>query len=310
MQEKLLHITNGDFLTEKLAKTKIDGDVIVWREMLSQGPTVPEVGSDDFFKIRSTFLADNYNIPKEKYAKDFVKEIEKLSTINNYEGIVLWFEFDLFCHLNMLAAISFLIQNRKKEPVYLVCSSRLKGEKETKHLSKLSPKELKKHYDHKIKLTRDDLNLAHHIWQLYSGNNHERLSAELKKTSNFEYLSSCIKAHLERFPHATSGLNTMETNILRLITEHEIISQHHLLGYALEYQGYYGYMAPQMTKTLDKLKPFFSQKDDKVVLNDKGKQALEDHNNFYRELKDEEFFGGAKKYDFLYNPNSHDLLKL
>lgn len=310
MEKKLLHITNGDVMTDKIAKLDIPGDVIVWREMLSEGPTMVDIGADEFFEMRANFLLEHYNISKERYNEDFVKEIEKLSTINNYDEIVLWFEFDLFCHLNMLAAISFLVQNKKKTPVYLVCSSRLPGEEKLQNLSNLDLKQLKKHFECRISLTDNDLQLAHTVWELYCSSKPKRLSAELQKTSNFEYLSSCIKAHLERFPRAQVGLNTMEINVLKLIEKHKIISEHHLLGYALEYQGYYGYLEPQMQKTITKLRPFFKIENDQIVLTQKGKDAIKSSHNFYQELKNEEFYGGAKKYDFLYDPVSHKLLKL
>ena len=310
MEKKLLHITNGDVMTIKIQKLKIPGDVVVWREILCEGPTTVDVGSDDFFSMRSNFLEKNYNIPPQQYESDFVKEVEKLAVINNYDEIVLWFEFDLFCHVNMIAAISFLIQNKKNEPVYLVCSSKLDGEDKVQNLSKLSLKQLHEHYKCRIKLEKDDLELAHHAWDLYCSSKPIRLDAEVHRSSNFEYLSSCLKAHIQRFPNAKNGLNTIERNVLRLIDEHEIISEHHLLGYALEYQGYFGYLELQFNKIIDRLRMFFEKQNGKLELNEKGKDALNRNENFYRDLKDDQWFGGAKKYDFLYDSDSHKLLKL
>ncbi|HET8885262.1 MAG TPA: DUF1835 domain-containing protein [Salinimicrobium sp.] len=310
MDKKLLHITNGDVLTEKIKELDLDGEFIVWREMLSSGPCVTDVGTQEFFKIRARFLEDNYGVSPKKYEEDFVQEIEKLTVVNDFDEIILWFEFDLFCHLNMMAAISFLIHNRKKGNIYLVCSSKLPGEEEMPNLSDISPKQLKQHYDYKIELDRDDLELAQHVWQLYCGDKPMRLNAELRKTSNFEYLSSCLKAHLERYPNVKNGLNTLESNILKLIKTHEIISEHHLLGYALQYQGYYGYIEPQMQKIIEKVRPFFTVKDGLLALTSNGENALEMTSNYYQLLKDEEVFGGTRKYNFLYDPETHNLLKL
>ncbi|UJH91615.1 hypothetical protein LZ575_02610 [Antarcticibacterium sp. 1MA-6-2] len=43
---QLLHITNGDDITTNLQEVGITGDVVVWREMLCEGPTVLELESD------------------------------------------------------------------------------------------------------------------------------------------------------------------------------------------------------------------------------------------------------------------------
>ncbi len=309
-EKKLLHITNGDDLTDKLQELKIPGDVIVWREMLCEGPTVQEVGNENFLRIRKNFLWENYKISEEEYQDKFIDELDKLAAINGYDEVILWFEFDLFSHMNMLAVISFLKQNRKKNPLYLVCSGRLKGEHELAPLSELSIKQLQRHYDCKIPLTEDDLHMAELIWELYCSKNPMRLKSKIKKTSNFEYLSSCIRAHIERFPNAKSGLNSLEINVLKLIQKHEITSLHHLLGYALQYQGYYGYGDIQMKRVIEKLKLFYTENGSEVKLNEAGQQAISASKNYYQDLKDNEDYGGVGKYDFLYDPDSHNLLKL
>lgn len=310
MSKKMLHITNGDGLTEKMSRLNLSGQVITWREMLCEGRTVQEVGSREFIAIRKKFLKTCYNIPPSDYQVKFVSELEKLAQAKDYDEIILWFEFDLFCHINMVAAIEFLFQQNINKPIYLVCSKRLKGEEKLQGLSQLKDKELLNHYHHKILLSEDDLELAELVWQLYCENNPLRLKSEIKKNSNFEYLSSCLRAHIERFPNMKSGLNSLEANLLKLITSHNITSHNQLLGYALEYQGYYGYGDAQMLRIVNNLKSFYYFDNTKYSLTEEGKMALNKSQTFYQELKDDLYYGGAKKYDFLYDDESHHLLKL
>ena len=310
MEMKLLHITDGDSMTEKFRQLEIPGDLVVWRENLCEGPTHPEVGSPEFISIRKAFLKAAYNISVAEHQEKFVKELQKLQELDQYSEVILWFEFDLFSHMNMLALISFLLQKEKKIPFYLVCSGRLKGETELLPLSELPVKHLQEHYKCRIELNQDDLEMAALIWELYCGDKPKRLVSEIKKTSNVEYLSSCIRAHIERFPNAKNGLNTLESNVLKLIQEHQITSVHHLLGYALKYQGYYGYGDIQMQRVIDKLKGFYKVAKNKIHLNELGVKAIEGKENFYQKRKDDECYGGVRKYDFLYDPDSHNLLKL
>ena len=309
MNKKTLHITNGDSITNRLESLEFKGDIIVWREMLCEGPTIEEVGSEQFIEARKAFLKDSYAITDENYEKSFVSELHKLAAINGYEKIVLWFEFDLFCHINMLAAISYLIQNKKIMPIYIVCSGWVKGEAQLKALSQLSDEQLKQHYEKKIKLSPEDLAVAHHIWQLYCDEKPIELKAEIMQSSNFKYLSSCLRAHVERFPNSTTGLNALETNILKLIDLHDISSTHQLCGYALNYQGYYGYGDIQINKMIKALKPFFKMQDGKLKLNTKGQTVIDGDENYYELLKDDSYYGGTHKYDFLYNATSHELVR-
>ncbi|MCY2687030.1 DUF1835 domain-containing protein [Salinimicrobium sp. TH3] len=309
-EKKILHITNGDDLSEQILNLKLPGDVITWREMLCEGPASMDVGDEEFVTLRKTFLYEKYKITEDRYQKEFLAELVKLAAINNYDEVVLWFEFDLFSHMNMLALISFLLQNKKTGPFSLVCSRKLKGEEEMAPLSQLSPKHLKEHYKQRISLTDEDIQTAQLIWELYCSKNPKRLASEIKKTTNFEYLSSSIRAHIERFPSVKTGLNTLEVNVLKLIREHKITSVNHLLGYALQYQGYYGYVDVQMQRVLDKLRPFYESTENGLSLNDDGLKALNGTKNYYQNLKDDEYYGGVRKYDFLYDPDNHDILKL
>ncbi|MCG9972341.1 DUF1835 domain-containing protein [Christiangramia crocea] len=309
MGNKTLHIVNGDSLAEQMEQLNLPGELIIWRELLCEGPTLKEI-NQDFFKVRKKFLRKAYDISSENYEERFISEIKRLKAMDDYDSVILWFEFDLFCHINMLAAINLLFAKKKEVPISLVCSKKLPGEKEFKPLSNLSLDELKNHYDNRIELNNDDLEVAMLIWELYCSGDPMKLKPQIKTNTNFEYLSSCIRAHIERFPNSVTGINSLERNVLKLIENHEIASENHLLGYALQYQGYYGYSDTQMKRLLKKLSIFYENKDDRILLSEKGKQVLNGEKNFYRDLKNDEYFGGARMYDFLYESESHKLLKL
>lgn len=307
---KQLHITNGDDFSRNINELELPGEIIVWREMLCEGPTITILDSSEFLNLRKKFLSETYNISAEHYNKQFVEELNKLTVANGYDEVILWFEFDLFSHINMLAVISHLLENQKDIPVFLVCSKRLENEKEFAPLSQLPLKHLKNHYDARITLDREDLETAALMWQLYNGDNPQKLISQIKKKTNFEYLSSCIRAHIERFPNAVTGINSLERNVLKLIDNNNITSRNHLIGYVLEYQGYFGLGDLQVQRMIDRLKIFYEIDENGVRLNSEGQKALNGTKNFYQELKNDEYLGGVRKYDFLYNSEDHKILKL
>jgi len=310
MTKKILHITNGEVLTKSLEELGIEGDILTWNEMLCEGPTEHHIDSEAFFETRKAFLKNTYNVESKDYKSKFIDEIEKIRSTDNYSEIVLWFEYDLFCHINLVAVIALLQQKLISLPLSLVCSGRVSGEKELKGLSELTSQQLIKHYEDKTLLNKDDINTAITIWRIYCGGNHNDIKPFITKPSSFTYLSNCLKAHLKRFPNTENGLCSIETNILELIHKREIKSLNQLMGYALTYQGYYGYGDTQIQRMVKKLMLFIDNTEEFFKLNKKGVLALEMKQNFSKELSNDMVFGGAERLDFQFDNSLNKLLKI
>ncbi|MDT0294248.1 DUF1835 domain-containing protein [Mesonia ostreae] len=308
-KRETLHIINGDSALAPLKNLNLGGKIFVWREMLCDGPTYKYVNSFSFKEIRTKFLSDYYDIPLQEYENKFLAQFSIFEE-QQFSEVYLWFEYDLFCHINMLAAIQFLAELKINVPICLICSGRFKGESKLKGLAELTPQEFKTAYENRVLLQEDDMQLAQDIWTLYNEKNPKRLVPYISKSSNFEYLSNCLRAHLKRFPNSETGLNVLEENLLHLIENNHITSINQWLGYGLQYQGYYGYGDIQMQKFIHKLSFFTTLEKHRLILNEKGKAVIEKSENFYREMKDDTVYGAAYKYDFLYDKESHKLLKL
>ncbi|MGE5943230.1 MAG: DUF1835 domain-containing protein, partial [Flavobacteriales bacterium] len=104
MNKQVLHITNGSHLTKQLLELDFAGEMLTWEEMLCEGPTFIDIDSEAFFKTRKAFFASVYQLELDVYT--FKNEIKKLNSTENYSEIILWFEYDLFCHINMIGVIS------------------------------------------------------------------------------------------------------------------------------------------------------------------------------------------------------------
>ncbi len=312
MGANTLHITNGDSLTYRLKELKlVEGEFLTWREMLCEGPTEIKVETHSSIEKRKNFLKKYYRIGPTDYEEKFVSQLKKLDNLNDYDEIILWFEYDLFCHINMIAAISLLLRkNANNIPIHLVCSGRIEHEKKLMGLCELTDVQLKNHYTNKVQLTLDDLELAEYIWTVYCESNPKKIAGQIKKNSSFEYLSICLRAHLQRFPNMLTGLNVLEHNILEMVNTYQIKNVKHLMGYILEYQGYYGYGDMQMKRVIARLFQFLNQTKDQLLLSERGKLALQQKKNFYNTQTLDWYYGGVKKYDYLYNDDTHSLLKL
>lgn len=307
MNKLPLHITNGDVLTNYLQELNIEGDIITWQEMLCEGPTVEQVYSDEFSQLRKSFFNEFYDIDLD--ISEIKTALDKLNHTENYSEIVLWFEYDLFCHINMVAVISLIQQKKIQLPLYLVCSGKVDRNKNLKGLTELNSGQLLKHYRDKIELQPEDIDIATTVWGIYCGKDHNLLKPFIVKKSSFKYLSNCLKAHLERFPETKDGLNVMERNILEIVRDTPIKSKHHLLGYALNYQGYYGYGDLQISRIMEKLSIFFNEENNLIKLNRKGHEAILSQHNFALEIDNSMVFGGVNKFEFQFNKKENKLIK-
>lgn len=302
-----LHITNGNSLTNYLKELDIVGEVLTWQEMLCEGPTIIDIDSETFKNTRKAFLNTVYDI--EVNEEEYDDELNKLNHTKNYTEIVLWFEYDLFCHINMIAVISLIQQKQIKLPLYLVCSGRIEGEKNLKGLSELNQEQLLKHYKEKIKLTPEDIDFAVTLWDIYCSKDHNLFKPYIVKKSSFKYMSNCLKAHLKRFPDLKTGLSTLEENTLKIVKHNDIKSKHHLLGYTLNYQGYYGFGDLQINRLIDNLSLFFTVKKDSITLNRKGYEALLGKYNFSSEVNDNINYGGVNRLDYHFSEKQNKLIK-
>lgn len=307
MAKKILHITNGNTLTDYLMELDVDGVFLTWQEMLCEGPLIANINCEEFYSIRKDFLNKHYDIDIDE--EELKEELKKLDDPSQYDEIVLWFEYDLFCHINLLGVMNLLHQKEIRLPLYLVCSGRVPGVAEFKGLAELGPNQLLNHYKNKIKLTEADKELAIALWRTYCGRDHNIFKPYIVQSSSFEYMSNCLKAHLKRFPDSLSGLSVIEENILTIVRDKEIKSKHHLLGYALNYQGFYGFGDMQLKRIINKLSIFFTESDDQLTLNRKGHEALLSHHNFAFDVMNDIEYGGVRRLDFQFSKKQNKLIK-
>ena len=309
--KSLLHITNGDSFTSRLQSLQLKGDVITWREMLCEGKTLSTVGSESFWKTRFEFLNKNYKVSKSWFIEKTLKEYRSLCNHKQQDQIVLWFEYDLFCQINMLAVLSWLKTHRRHAEIYLVCSGKVEGSDRLFGLNELNDEKLLELYDSKKLLSQDDIEYADYIWQLYCSDNPIRLENQIGNNDfQFEYLSDALKTHLKRFPTIKNGLNDLENHILEVAKKEKPKSKKELMRNLLTDQGFYGFGDTQYDRMISSLTPLFSSFDP-VKLTKKGLNVLKQEANYYSELRDNQMYlGGSLKYNFLYNTDTERILKL
>lgn len=271
---KVLHILNGDSTATILNETSILGDIVVWREMFCEGPICKEVGSDEFWLKRYDYFENELGVTKLEYYDKTIKEIIKLEDVSNYDEVVFWFEYDLFCQVNLMALCSYLMENYSKSALYyLICTGKEKGTNQLQSLADYNVDYYPKLLENKIKLSRSKLLFAKQCWELYVENIPEKLKLfNFNKYSKFAYFKMAINQHLERFPKS-NGLNQIQQKILEVI-DADNFNKNQIVREMLIWQNtvtVYGFGDLQYFLYLNKLSDYYSINNEIYQLNNKGK---------------------------------------
>ncbi len=192
------NILNGDSLAYSFPDSGIEGDIIIVREALIDG-NLSGGSLHDFWRSRANYLG----LTETEYHYDVVKEFEKLINAPDNSEFNLWFEYDLFCQVNMWFVISIINSLPIKKKVYAIYSSHLNRTSKQfwNGFGLVNSDDLVFCFANRTHLNSDDLQLGQDLWTAYKSSNFEELIRLAKnQTPIFPYLQEVVKAHVDRFP--------------------------------------------------------------------------------------------------------------
>jgi hypothetical protein len=214
----ILHVLNGDSTLCGFEQTGLDGDTMVWREVLSEGPLEENIASGSFWKNRQQWICGSFKETPEGYEEKVLDQLSKLS--ETYDEINLWFEFDLHCVVNLLGVMNYLEQKTDLSlpAVYLICPADFPGKENFKGMGELNGEELEYLYDNiRVQLSEVDFIIAAEAWGVYVNHDVEKLQAYLRETNfwgSMHLLKPALEAQLRRLQLNENGLNYVEQKLL------------------------------------------------------------------------------------------------
>lgn len=212
----MLHFTSGDSSAALLERAAIEGEIVPWREALSEGPAPLLESGGEWIEARARFLSEEYRLGFEGVHHQLEALEQVLARAGEAEEIVLWFDHDLFCQANflyLLARLSML--DGRTARISRVYS----GEREIGRMSSVEMNDL---IETRIEITEEDLRLARRGWQAYSSPDPRQIEEFLAEPSGrFPHLGHALRLHLERFPSVANGLGSIEQWLLSSIASGE-----------------------------------------------------------------------------------------
>ena len=210
----MLHVLNGDATRSAFEAAGLVGDVLVWRDILVEGPVTTGDDAVPMLDARVEFLSERLAIERERYARSAHEQAAALETARTHDEVVLWFEQDLFCAVNLWRLLDWFGRRPPVPRLSLVYPST----DEVKGLGALEPGALPALFAARVTVTDEMLALGRRAWAVYAGPDPlDSASLVDRDDGALPFVRGALRCHLGRFPSLANGLNELETAALAVL---------------------------------------------------------------------------------------------
>jgi hypothetical protein len=215
----MLHILNGESTEGTLKQASVPGVFFSFRDALDHGPTPTGTDEQEWRRIRSAHLVESYGVEIEACERGLLSQEETLRSSSEHDEVVLWFEHDLFCQINLLYLLNwFAHSDLGQTKLSLINIGEFPGRENFRGLGELNAEQLASLFQQRQQVRLDELNLAKAAWAAYRSPDPTAIETLLNTdTSSLPFLRRAFLAHLKRFPGTKNGLGQVENRSLELI---------------------------------------------------------------------------------------------
>lgn len=217
----MLHVHCGDTSADALRRSGVPGEVIVWCDLLTEGPILRDVPWDAWLAARAESLARSLGGEvEETTCGQWLSDQElRLGEFAKHEEVVLWFDACLFDQTILIRHLDwFSQQSLRKTRLSLICIGEFPGFRKFKGLGELTPEQLVSLLDTRREVTREETALAVRAWAAIGSQDPRSVEALLAEDLGaLPYLREALLRHLQRFPSARNGLDRLEQEALEVI---------------------------------------------------------------------------------------------
>jgi Domain of unknown function (DUF1835) len=215
-----LHVTNGDMTEHRLAATGLAPRILVWRDVLHEGP-VPDVADEELRETRARFLGDAGPVPVQRLRRLFDERDAELAAAREGE-YVLWFEADLYDQLQVAQILDRLAGlDVAPEQITLISIGEHLGIAHFGGLGELDAAQLAALPDRAaVPLTADALELARKAWGALRAPDPRGLAAIVAARSPvLRFLPEAFDRLSREYPSTRDGLSLTERRLLAAVAD-------------------------------------------------------------------------------------------
>lgn len=236
------HVLPGDAQREDFAASGIEGEVIVFREALISGPADTS-DIDLFWEERAQFIFTEYGEDPIDYHDKVANEIARLEDIPDGSDVTLWFEYELFCSVNMWFCLARL--QEKNVTVYRSAPKDLSPENVWDGFANHSAEMLADCFEARIQFSDEDIAIGSRLWHAFGS----RDSETLKELG--DHRSPCFP-FLKEVCEAAASIDTLPLKVIREIRAEKISDFDETFMEFKSRAGVYGFGDLQVERLLER----------------------------------------------------------
>ncbi|MCM0082629.1 DUF1835 domain-containing protein [Geomonas sp. Red32] len=210
---KRLHIINGDAAGECLKKSGTAGEVLVWRDILYDGPRVPGWPDTEILRARALFLEETTagGVGYLDILESLKNQYGKLETATESDEIVLWFDACLYDQSMLCHILTCLSSKGLEHKCSLICVDHFPGIEPFNGLGQLDSGQLASLYPTRQSVTGEQFHFAEEV---------DRAFALQDQTAFFElanvaeaplpWVPAAVTRWLQEQPDEAAGLGLLE----------------------------------------------------------------------------------------------------
>jgi hypothetical protein len=192
---KKLHVLPGDAYVREFKEGGIDGEMLVCRECLVEGD-LSGADLNEFFENRAAFINTAHDEDPAAYSAEVASQFKQLLDLPSGTEVNLWFEYELFCSVNMWFCLDLLANTAAD--VYRVAPIYRNEENRWDGFAGATSEDMQRCFESRAKLTLEDIRVGADLWRAYRLVDRDTLR-RLSNTSSpaFPYLKEVCEAAIE-----------------------------------------------------------------------------------------------------------------
>jgi hypothetical protein len=240
----IYNVLPGDAQVPEFKATGIAGEMIVCREALIHGP-IDAADLERFWDERARFAVSEYGEDEIVYHDNVARELARLQDLEVGDEVNLWFEYELFCSVNMWFCMSLLKETATT--VYRIEPLGRDVEKRWDGFGGFTADDMRAAFELRTWLSDEQVNLGAELWDAYRKRDHQRL-----KQLAAECDADCFP-YLKEVAAAATEEDICPIEILKEIQARGVTDFRKVFEEFKKRAGVYGYGDLQVQKLLDRL---------------------------------------------------------
>jgi hypothetical protein len=206
-------VLSGDEAARVFAGAGVPGERLIWRDILVEGPVTADE-TPESLAARAAWLAERLGIDAAAYRRMVREQAAGLGAAREHDEVVLWFEQDLFCAVNLWWILDWFGRHAPALRLALVYP----GTDDVKGLGAMTAAQLAELFTARQPVTDATRGLGAQAWAAYAGAD-PLASAPLiaDETASLPFVREAFRCHWGRFPSVANGLNELETAALAVL---------------------------------------------------------------------------------------------